>query len=126
MMMQRGKGLSVASWVFALCLTSPAGAQASYSSRVGIEPRHSERALTPRSDFSRDAADSLPTAASWQYPLIGALAGAGVGLTAAFIATHQRHIKDHSEDGFVYMTMVPFGAVTGLLSGCIVYLVRRH
>src|ERR1700675_940722 len=104
MMMQRDKGLAVASLAFALCVASPASAQTAYSPRVGIEPRHSERTLTSRSGFSRNAADALKTvdARAVNYPLIGALIGAGVGLTAAFIATHQAHVKDHSEDGLVY------------------------
>lgn len=125
-MMQRAKGLAIAFCVFALCWTSVANAQTSFSSRIGIETRHSERSLTPRSGFSLGAADSLPTAASWQYPLLGALAGAGVGLTAAFIATHQRHVKNHSEDELVYTSMVSLGAVAGLLTGCVVYVVRRN
>ena len=127
-MMQRDKGLAVASMVFALCVTSTASAQQSYSHRVGIGPRHSERTLTRRSGFSRNAVDSLPTVdrGAVTYPLIGAFIGAAVGFTAAFIGTHQRHIKDHSEDGLVYQILVPFGAATGLIAGCVVYVVRRN
>jgi hypothetical protein len=60
------------------------------------------------------------------YPLYGALIGAGVGFTAAFISTHQRHIKDHSEDGFVYGVGLEFGAVAGFVGGFVVYAMRRH
>lgn len=128
MMMQRDKTLAVASMVFALCVTSTASAQPSYSHRVGIEPRHSERTLTPRSGFSRNAADSVRTVdkGALTYPLFGALIGAGVGLTAAFIGTHQAHVKDHSEDGFVYQILVEFGAVAGLLGGIGVYVARHR
>ena len=128
MMMQRDKTLAVASTVFALCVTSIAGAQQSNSRRVGIEPRHSEHTLTVRPADSRNAADSVRTvdARAATYPLIGAVIGAGVGLTAAFIATHQAHVKDHSEDGFVYQILGSFGAVAGLIGGCVVYLVRRN
>jgi hypothetical protein len=128
MIMHREKGLAVASMVFALCVTSTASAQQRYSHRVGIEPRHSERTLTPRSGFSREAADSLPTvdAGAVTYPLIGAFIGAAVGFTAAFIGTHQRHIKDHSEDGIVYQILIPLGAATGLIAGCVAYVVRRN
>jgi len=128
MMMQRNKGLAVASMVFALCVTSTASAQQSYSHRVGIGPRHSERTLTRRSGFSRNGADSVRTVdkGAVTYPLYGALIGAGVGFTAAFIGTHQRHVKDHSEDGFVYQILVEFGAVAGLLGGIGVYVARRR
>jgi hypothetical protein len=128
MMMQRDKTLAVASLVFALCVTNTASAQQSYSHRVGIEPRHSERTLTPRSGLSRNAADTLPTVdkRAATYPLYGALIGAGVGFTVAFIGTHQAHIKDHSEDGLVYQLLIPFGAGAGLIAGCVVYLVRRN
>ncbi len=128
MMMQRNKALAVASLALALGVTNTAIAQNGYSPRVGIEPRHSERALNPRSGFSRNAVDSLPTVdrGAVTYPLIGAFIGAAVGFTAAFIGTHQRHIKDHSEDGLVYQILVPFGAATGLIAGCVVYVVRRN
>src|ERR1700675_2431774 len=101
MIMHREKGLAVASMVVALCVTSTASAQQSDSHRVGIEPRHTERTLTPRSGLSRNAPDSVRTfdKGAVTYPLLGALIGAGVGLTAAYIGTHQRHVTDHSEDG---------------------------
>jgi hypothetical protein len=128
MIMQRDRGLAVASLVLGLCATSTVSAQQSYSHRVGIEPRHSEHTLTPRSGLSREAADSVPTvdARAATYPLYGALIGAGVGFTVAFIGTHQAHIKDHSEDGLVYQILIPFGAGVGLIAGCVVYLVRRN
>ena len=128
MMMQRDRMLAVASMVFALCVTSTASAQQSYSHRVGIEPRHSERTLTPRSGFSRNAPDSVRTVdkGALTYPLYGVLIGAGVGLTAAFIGTHQAHVKDHSEDGFVYQILVELGAVAGLLAGIGVYVARHR
>jgi hypothetical protein len=128
MMMQREKGLAVASLVFALCVASAASAQKGYSARVGIEPWHSERTLAPRSSFSRDTADSPPTsdASAEKYPLIGALIGAGVGFTAAFVVTHQAHVADHSEDALAYVAFVPFGAATGFVIGLVAYLVRRH
>jgi hypothetical protein len=128
MMMQRDKGLAVASFAFALCATSTASAQKGDSSRAGIEPRHSERALNPRSGLSRAAADSLPTSSSsgWKYPLYGTLIGAGVGFSAAFIATHQRHVKDHSEDGLVYEFLTSFGAVAGFVGGFVLYAMRGH
>lgn len=128
MMTQRDKRLAVASLAFALCATNTAGAQKDSSHRVGIEPRHSERAFNPRSGFSRSVADSLPTrsANGWKYPLYGALIGAGVGFTAAFIETHQRHVKDHSEDAFVYEVGLSFGAVAGFIAGFVVYAMRAH
>jgi hypothetical protein len=146
MKMQRDKGLAVASLAFALCATSTASAQKGDSARVGIErrhsdsaqkdsshrvgtaPRRSERALDPRSDVSPSAADSLPTpsANGIMYPLYGALIGAAVGFTAAFIETHQKHVTDHSEDGFVYGVGLEFGAVTGFVAGFVVYAMRRH
>ncbi len=60
------------------------------------------------------------------YPLYGILIGAGVGFTAALIDTHQPHVKDHSEDGFVYMVGTSFGAVTGFVAGFVVYAMRGH
>jgi hypothetical protein len=146
MKMQRDKGLAVASLAFALCATSTASAQKDSSTRVGIEPRHSDsarkdsshrvgieprqsgRALDPRAGISRSAADSLPTpsANGWKYPFYGALIGAGVGFTAAFIVTHQAHVKDHSEDALAYMAAIPLGTVTGFVGGFVVYAMRRH
>jgi hypothetical protein len=61
--------------------------------------------------------------------VVGVLVGAGVGLTTAYIATHQRHVKDHSEDGLLYTYLVSFGAVVGLIGGMVVYTVvyvRSH
>ena len=129
LMMRQDKVLPTASLVFALCLTSTASAQGGYSPRVGIEAPHSERSLTPRPAFSREAADTLPTSAAWEYPVVGALVGAGVGLTTAYIATHQRHVTDHSEDGLLYTYLFSFGAVVGLIGGMVVYTVayvRSH
>ena len=125
-MMQRDKKLAVASLVFALCATSTASAQKGDSSRVGIEPPHSEPAPKPRSDVSRTAADSLPSYSenAWKYPFYGALIGAGVGFTAAFFETHQRHILDHSEDGFVFAVFIPLGAVVGFVGGFVLYAMR--
>ena len=127
-MMQRDKRIAVASLAFALCATSTASAQKGDSSRAGIEPRHSERAFNPRSGLSRTAGDSLPSnsGSGWKYPLYGALIGAGVGLTAAYIETHERHVTDHSEDGFVYGVLIPFGAVVGFVGGFVVYAMRGH
>jgi hypothetical protein len=127
MKMQRDKGLAVASLAFALC-ASTASAQRGDSSRVGIEPPRSERALNPRVGFSRTAADSLPSYSEngWKYPFYGALIGAGVGFTAALIETHQRHVMDHSEDGFVYEVGILFGAVTGFVAGFVVNAMRRR
>ena len=126
--MQRDKRLAVASMAFALCATSTASAQNVDSSRVGIERRHSERALDPRPGFSRTAADSLPTksANGWKYPLYGALIGAGVGLTAAYIETHKRQVFDHSEDALVYVFGTSLGAVVGFVGGFVVYAMRAH
>jgi len=128
MMMQRDKRLAIVWLAFALCATSTASAQKRDSSRVGIEPRHSERALDPRAGFSRTAADSLPTksANGWKYPLYGALIGAGVGLTAAYIETHQRKVFDHSEDALVYEAGISFGAVAGFVGGFVLYAMRGH
>jgi hypothetical protein len=128
MMLQRDKGLALASLAFALCATSTASAQTGDSSRAGIEPAHSERALNPRSGFSRTAADSLPTTSAngWKYPFYGALIGAGVGLTAAYIETHQRRVFDHSEDGLVYEVGISFGAVAGFIGGFVLYAMRGH
>ena len=128
MMMQRDKGLALASLAFALCATSTGRAQTGDSSRAGIEARDSERALNPRSGLSRTAGHSLSTnsANAWKYPFYGALIGAGVGFTAAFIATHQRHVKDHSEDGLVYEVGISFGAVAGFVGGFVLYAMRGH
>jgi hypothetical protein len=128
MMMPRDKTPAVAAMIFALCATSAASAQQSDSHRVGIEPRHSERTLAPRAEFSRNAADSVRPAdkGALTYPLYGALIGAGVGFTAAFIGTHQAHVKDHSEDGFVYQILIEFGAAAGLLTGIGVYVARHR
>ena len=125
-MMQRDKRLAVASIAFALCATSTASAQKGDLPRAGIEPPHSERALNPRSGLSRTAADSLTTnsASGWKYPLYGALIGAGVGLTAAYIETHKRQVFDHSEDALVYMFGTSLGAVVGFVGGFVVYLMR--
>jgi hypothetical protein len=125
-MMQRDKRLAVASIAFALCATSTASAQKGDSSRVGIEPPHSEPAPNPRSGLARAAADTLPSYSEngWKYPFYGALIGAGVGFTAAFIETHQRHIKDHSEDGLVFAGLIPFGAVVGFVGGFVLYAMR--
>jgi hypothetical protein len=138
MMMPRDRTLAVASVIFALCVTSTASGQQSDSHRVGIQPprgattldatRHSERTLAPRAGFSRNAADSVRPAdkGALTYPLYGALIGAGVGFTAAFIGTHQAHVKDHSEDGFVYQILIEFGAAAGLLTGIGVYVARHR
>ena len=146
MRMQRDKGLAVASLAFALCATSTASAQKDSSNRVGIEPRHSDSvrkdsshrvgietrhsdsAINPRSGISRSAADSLPSQSTsgWKYPFYGVLIGAAVGFTAAFIETHQRHVKDHSEDGLVYTVGISFGAVTGFVAGFVLYAMRGH
>jgi hypothetical protein len=40
------------------------------------------------------------------------------------VETHQRHVTDHSEDGFVYGVLIPFGAVAGFVGGFVVYLMR--
>jgi len=124
--MQRHKGLAVALLTFALCATSTAGGQKGDSSRVGIEPPHSGRALNPHSGLARTAADTLPSYSEngWEYPFYGALIGAGVGFTAAYFRTHQQHIKDHSEDGLVYAVFIPLGAVAGFVGGFILYAMR--
>jgi hypothetical protein len=146
MKMQRDKGLAVASLAFVLCATRTASAQKDSSNRVGIEPRHSDsaqkdsshrvgieprhsgRTLDPRFGISRTAADSLPaySANGWKYPFYGALIGAGVGFTAAFIVTHQAHVKDHSEDALAYMVAIPFGTVAGFVAGFVLYAMRGH
>ena len=127
LMIQRGKVLPAA-LVFALCLTSTATAQGGYSPRVGIEPPHSERRLTPRTGLSREVADTLP-ADAWtalKYPLFGALIGAGVAFTVVYIGTPRQDVGDYSGNGYAYSILVPLGAVAGLIAGTAVYLVRRH
>ena len=56
--------------------------------------------------------------------LIGAGAGMGTGIVAAFIATHRSGVTDHSEDGFAYIAFAGIGALVGLVIGGIVGFVR--
>jgi hypothetical protein len=127
MMMRRSRWVVVACGV-ALCLTSTANAQKADSSRVGIEPRHSEHAFTPRANFSREAADSLSSdsGGGLKYPLIGALIGAGVGLAAGLVVMGGDGDNGNSNEGLAYLIFVPGGALIGFTAGFVAYLARRH
>ncbi len=52
--------------------------------------------------------------------VIGAAAGGAIGALLAYLQTHRRSIKDHSEDDRAYLVLIPAGAVVGGIVGALV------
>jgi hypothetical protein len=105
-----------------------AEAQRSASIQLGFRSeRESPGSPTPLkvSDLLVRDSTSSRAARTSHGALVGAGIGAAAGTVAAFIATHNANVTDHSEDGLAYIGLLSFGAFVGLVVGGIVGFVRN-
>jgi hypothetical protein len=105
---------------------APSQAHSSLIERAyGVSAPGALLSLKDRSRLSSDTVkrDSGP---SWgRYIGFGFLAGAALGTTAAFLATHASGVTDHSEDGLAYMFFIPTGAAVGAVVGGVLAVTSR-
>jgi hypothetical protein len=88
------------------------------------EDSEDRAALRDTSRVSPDTAKRNST--SWgRYISFGFLAGAALGTTAAFLATHAPGVTDHSEDALAYIVFIPTGALFGTLVGGVLAITNR-
>src|SRR3982751_4681545 len=114
--------------ILSASLTQNLAAQRIEPVALRANAEHDSSALEETVKVSYQAAsDTIPSRAARtsRGALIGAGIGAATGLVAAFIATHNSSVTDHSEDGLAYFGLTAFGALVGLLVGGTVGFIRN-